>query len=204
MVRRGRGSPQGRTDRGVRPAHARSRLRHACTKSRDRLASSQSVGPAAPQNPRGLVRRAVDGEEATKAAWAGELAQPGRARCRSSPVELTPHGAILVRDAERPERDRRARPLRFAPPRALSTPCAAQGAGRSDTGYGNENRATTHRWVVALFWMTPARTYFRLSTIIGSGCLTSVFGMGTGISSQIWAPGIRFVVKPIDWLVPVR
>ncbi len=38
----------------------------------------------------------------------------------------------------------------------------------------------------------PALTYFRLATIIGPGCLTAVFGMGTGVSSRVWAPGIRF------------
>ena len=35
----------------------------------------------------------------------------------------------------------------------------------------------------------PALTYFRVATIIGPGCLTAVFGMGTGMTSQVWAPG---------------
>ena len=40
----------------------------------------------------------------------------------------------------------------------------------------------------AVLYKSPARTYFRLSTIIGPGCLTSEFGMGSGISSRVWAP----------------
>ena len=80
--------------------------------------------------------------------------------------------------------------------------------------------------------ITPALTYFRVKTIIGPDCLTAVFGTGTGITSQVWAPGrkrwnlpavvpredkrwVRSVegdrlgstgeneVKPLDWLVPV-
>ncbi len=71
--------------------------------------------------------------------------------------------------------------------------------------------------------MSPALTYFRVATIIGPGCLTSEFGMVSGIASRVWAPskmlGMRMSgvrerrvqrriqgedeVKPIDWLVPV-
>ena len=77
------------------------------------------------------------------------------------------------------------------------------------------------------------RPTFALRTIIGPGCLTAVFGKGTGISSQVWAPGgacshhplgvaerggaedvlgwwketaeasSEDEIKPIDWLVPV-
>ncbi len=36
----------------------------------------------------------------------------------------------------------------------------------------------------------PAITYFRAeSTIIGPVCLSAVFGMGTGVSTQVWSPG---------------
>ena len=36
----------------------------------------------------------------------------------------------------------------------------------------------------------PGNTYFRAcSTIIGSQCLTTVCGMGTGVSTAIWSPG---------------
>ena len=35
----------------------------------------------------------------------------------------------------------------------------------------------------------------RCCTIIGSGCLTTVVGMETGSSSQIWAPQNRFVAR---------
>jgi hypothetical protein len=31
----------------------------------------------------------------------------------------------------------------------------------------------------------------RISTIIGDNCLTTVFGMGTGMASCLWSPGIR-------------
>ena len=41
--------------------------------------------------------------------------------------------------------------------------------------------------------MNLALTYFRVSTIIGPNCLTAVFGMGTGVSSQVWAPEMRFL-----------
>ena len=41
--------------------------------------------------------------------------------------------------------------------------------------------------------MKPALTYFRVSTIIGPECLTAVFGMGTGVSTQVWAPAMRLL-----------
>ena len=31
----------------------------------------------------------------------------------------------------------------------------------------------------------------RNCNIIGSGCLTTVFGMGTGMARHLWSPGIR-------------
>ena len=31
----------------------------------------------------------------------------------------------------------------------------------------------------------------RISTIIGGACLTTVFGMGTGMARHLWSPGIR-------------
>ena len=35
----------------------------------------------------------------------------------------------------------------------------------------------------------PAMTYSRaVRTTIGPGCLTAVFGMGTGVASQVWSP----------------
>ena len=38
----------------------------------------------------------------------------------------------------------------------------------------------------------PAITYFRAgSTIIGPECLTTVFGMGTGVATQVYSPGVR-------------
>ena len=46
----------------------------------------------------------------------------------------------------------------------------------------------------------PALTYFRVSTIIGPGCLTAVFEMGTGVSRRVWAPAIRLntnVLSPL-------
>jgi hypothetical protein len=37
----------------------------------------------------------------------------------------------------------------------------------------------------------PAITYFRaMRTIMGPVCLTAVFGMGTGVSTRVWSPGI--------------
>ena len=39
--------------------------------------------------------------------------------------------------------------------------------------------------------MNPAIPTFALvGTIIGSKSLTTVFGMGTGVSFQIWSPGV--------------
>ena len=32
----------------------------------------------------------------------------------------------------------------------------------------------------------------RMSTIIGGDCLTTEFGMGSGMASRLWSPGIRF------------
>jgi hypothetical protein len=44
------------------------------------------------------------------------------------------------------------------------------------------------------FGKNPAITYSRaIRTTIGPGCLTAVFGMGTGVSSQVWSPERRFV-----------
>jgi hypothetical protein len=40
--------------------------------------------------------------------------------------------------------------------------------------------------------ITPAMTYSRaVSTTMGPGCLTAVFGMGTGVASRVWSPGSR-------------
>jgi hypothetical protein len=37
----------------------------------------------------------------------------------------------------------------------------------------------------------PTITYFRaIRTIMGPVCLTAVFGMGTGVSTRVWSPGI--------------
>src|SRR5205085_2174552 len=37
----------------------------------------------------------------------------------------------------------------------------------------------------------PAITYFRaVRTIMGPVCLTAVFGMGTGVTTRVWSPGI--------------
>jgi hypothetical protein len=37
--------------------------------------------------------------------------------------------------------------------------------------------------------INPAITYSRaIRTTIGPGCLTAVFGMGTGVASQVWSP----------------
>jgi hypothetical protein len=53
----------------------------------------------------------------------------------------------------------------------------------------------------------PGDTYFRTcSTIIGSGSLTAVFGMGTGVTFQIWSPekntgGGKAHLCPIHWLI---
>ena len=33
----------------------------------------------------------------------------------------------------------------------------------------------------------------RISTIIGGGCLTTVFGMGTGMARHLWSPGILYL-----------
>ena len=46
----------------------------------------------------------------------------------------------------------------------------------------------------------PGDTYFRVCcTIIGSESLTTVFGMGTGVSFRIWSPGRTAMgrLKPI-------
>src|SRR5436190_18589298 len=42
---------------------------------------------------------------------------------------------------------------------------------------------------------TPAVTYSRAgSTTIGPGCLTAVFGTGTGVATRVWSPGSRLDV----------
>ncbi len=39
-------------------------------------------------------------------------------------------------------------------------------------------------------------TYSRAgSTTIGPGCLTAVFGMGTGVAIRVWSPGVRAVYQ---------
>ena len=39
------------------------------------------------------------------------------------------------------------------------------------------------------FWIKPGDTYFHaFGTIIGSKSLTTVFGMGTGVTFPIWSP----------------
>src|SRR5262249_18432149 len=43
----------------------------------------------------------------------------------------------------------------------------------------------------------PAITYSRVvDTTIGPGCLTAVFGMGTGVSSQVCSPESRLGSRP--------
>ncbi len=43
----------------------------------------------------------------------------------------------------------------------------------------------------------PAITYFRAgSTIMGPGCLTAVFGMGTGVATRVWSPGRSLSPSP--------
>ena len=38
----------------------------------------------------------------------------------------------------------------------------------------------------------PAMTYSRAGrTTIGPGCLSAVFGMGTGVSTRAWSPAVR-------------
>ena len=51
----------------------------------------------------------------------------------------------------------------------------------------------------------PAMTYFRaVRTIIGPGCLTAVFGMGTGVSSPVWSPASRSASRRVCQLAVVR
>jgi hypothetical protein len=41
-------------------------------------------------------------------------------------------------------------------------------------------------------WKKPGDTYFLArSNIIGGTCLTTVFGMGTGMARCLWSPGRR-------------
>lgn len=49
-------------------------------------------------------------------------------------------------------------------------------------------KRTQARGITSRLCYTPAPTYFRLSTIIGPTGLTSEFGMGSGVSPQVWAP----------------
>jgi hypothetical protein len=58
--------------------------------------------------------------------------------------------------------------------------------GSAESGNENSRRVLDSSGCV---YEVPALTYFRANTIIGPDCLTSVFGMGTGISSRVWAPG---------------
>src|SRR6516225_11320596 len=43
---------------------------------------------------------------------------------------------------------------------------------------------------------TPAMTYSRAgSTTIGPGCLTAVFGKGTGVAIRVWSPGVSWYTR---------
>jgi hypothetical protein len=43
-------------------------------------------------------------------------------------------------------------------------------------------------------WKKPGDTYFLArSNIIGGTCLTTVFGMGTGMAKCLWSPGMLVV-----------
>ena len=45
----------------------------------------------------------------------------------------------------------------------------------------------------------PAMTYSRAGrTTIGPGCLSAVFGMGTGVSTRAWSPAVR-VRASLSW-----
>ncbi len=65
------------------------------------------------------------------------------------------------------------------------------GAARVAAGVGEAQKRSEPRPHGAIWARKddPALTYFRLTTIIGPVCLTAVFGMGTGISRRVWAPG---------------
>ena len=59
---------------------------------------------------------------------------------------------------------------------------------KTQTDRSLNRQGVRHRWSNPLGMIKPALTYFRVSTIIGPDCLTAVFGMGTGVASQVWAP----------------
>jgi hypothetical protein len=58
-------------------------------------------------------------------------------------------------------------------------------------GWAARNKKSSHTEVRELLLSNnPGDTYFHaFGTIIGSQCLTAVFGMGTGVSTAIWSPG---------------
>src|SRR5205085_12156503 len=60
-------------------------------------------------------------------------------------------------------------------------------------------RNTPGRWPGRGFLRNPAITYSRARrTTIGPGCLTAVFGMGTGVAIQVWSP------ERSAWTVVIR
>src|SRR5262249_36056584 len=70
---------------------------------------------------------------------------------------------------------------------------AARGLGSSPKDEENEKRPLTE---ISGRERTPAITYSRVrDTTIGPGCLTAVFGMGTGVAIRVCSPGSRWQGK---------
>jgi hypothetical protein len=60
------------------------------------------------------------------------------------------------------------------------------------------NRKSPQTFVCGLFEETPAMTDSRArGTTMGPGCLTAVFGMGTGVAIQVCSPGSSVDIKMV-------
>ena len=95
------------------------------------------------------------------------------------------------------------RRMHFGKSAAHGSPKDGCGAGAAVTLYGplvepyptRQTRRPNESERPAVFTTgrsnAPAMTYSRARrTTIGPGCLTAVFGMGTGVSIRVWSPGI--------------
>jgi hypothetical protein len=80
-------------------------------------------------------------------------------------------------------------------------PCSRKGFDLfrdSFRGHPTKNRPRQGELAGAVCKKIPAMTYSRpRRTTIGPGCLTAVFGMGTGVAIRAWSPGVFCVYQQV-------
>ena len=123
------------------------------------------------------LKTCATGGRGTEERHSEGLPEPGSRRCWPSEARMAKRGRHRVsagQDArsERPATGR-GQPRAIPPAHKKTDPAAVR---RTRHGVGVENSGDTY-----------SRAF---GTTIGSGSLTTVFGMGTGVTFQIWSPEI--------------